>query len=59
MCGELTWRLVDHVHNTHQGFSSVIAESTSTCHGDGITVEWFETVLETHAKFLATEVIDG
>ena len=52
----MTGRLVQHVHSQHLGFKSVIAESTSTCCGDGVTVEWFETVLETHAKFLATEV---
>ena len=32
--------LVDHHHQEHQGFSSVIAESSSRCAGDGVTIEW-------------------
>jgi hypothetical protein len=47
---------VAHHHSLHQGFGSVLAESLATCFGDGITTEWFETVLETSARFLASEV---
>eukprot|EP00090_Calanus_glacialis_P045788 TRINITY_DN8723_c0_g1_i3.p1 TRINITY_DN8723_c0_g1~~TRINITY_DN8723_c0_g1_i3.p1 ORF type:complete len:711 (-),score=171.69 TRINITY_DN8723_c0_g1_i3:148-2280(-) len=48
--------LVDHHHAEHQGFSSVIAETSSRCAGDGVTIEWFETVLSSEARFLASEV---
>ncbi len=50
---------VAHHHSLHQGFGSVLAESLATCFGDGITTEWFETVLETSARFLASEVPHG
>jgi hypothetical protein len=45
-----------HCHSLHQGFSSVLAESLGSCYGDGITTEWFETVLSTSSRFLASEV---
>lgn len=34
----------------------MVAETETKCTGDGINVEWFETVLSTDARFLATEV---
>ena len=34
----------------------MVAETETKCSGDGINVEWFETVLSTDARFLATEV---
>ncbi|XP_023341404.1 uncharacterized protein LOC111711306 isoform X2 [Eurytemora carolleeae] len=55
-CGLETIQLVAHCHSLHQGFSSVLAESTTTCFGDGISAEWKEVVLETPAFFLASEV---
>ena len=48
--------LLEHYHTHHDGFASVIAETEVKCAGDGVTVEWFETVLETSARFLASEV---
>ena len=47
---------IAHCHSLHQGFSSVLAESLGSCYGDGITTEWFETVLATSSRFLASEV---
>jgi hypothetical protein len=47
---------IAHCHSLHQGFSSVLAESLGSCYGDGITTEWFETVLSTSSRFLASEV---
>ena len=48
--------LIDHYHSCHGGFASVIAETETKCAGDGVSVEVFETVLETSARFLASEV---
>ena len=48
--------ILDHYHEVHDGFASVIAETEIKCAGDGVTAEWFETVLATTARFLATEV---
>ena len=48
--------LIDHYHSCHGGFASVIAETETKCAGDGFSVEVFETVLETSARFLASEV---
>ena len=47
--------LTDHYHQTHGGFASVIAETEAKCAGDGVSVEVFETVLKTSARFLASE----
>ena len=48
--------LIDHYHESHEGFASVIAETELKCAGDGVSVECFETVLGTTARFLASEV---
>jgi len=55
-CGLQTLQLISHCHTLHSGFESVIAESTTRCFGDGITSEWLETVLQSSAQFLASEV---
>jgi len=48
--------LLDHHHQQHQGFASVIAETEERCAGDGETLHCFQTVLATKVRFLATEV---
>ena len=48
--------LMAHHHQQHQGFSSVIAETEVRCGGDGVTLQYFHTVLATNVRFLATEV---
>ena len=48
--------ILEHYHTHHDGFAGVIAETEIKCAGDGVTVEWFETVLATKARFLASEV---
>ena len=56
ICNLQTEDILGHHHNNHQGFPSVIVETEVRCAGDGVTVEYFETVLSTQARFLATEV---
>ena len=56
VCSLQTEDILGHHHNSHQGFPSVIVETEVRCAGDGVTVEYFETVLSTQARFLATEV---
>ena len=48
--------LLEHYHTHHDGFASVITETEVKCAGDGVTAEWFQTELETSARFLASEV---
>ena len=56
-CGQTgVWNILEHYHEHHDGFASVIAETEIKCAGDGVTAEWFETVLSTKARFLASEV---
>ena len=56
-CGQVGVEdMLDHYHTHHEGFAGVIAETEVKCAGDGVTVEWFETVLATKARFLASEV---
>ena len=56
VCSRETEDLLAHHHNNHQGFASVILETEVRCGGDGVTAEYFQTVLSTKARFLATEV---
>ena len=56
ICREEVQDLLEHHHTTHQGFASVIAETEVRCAGDGETLEYFQTVLATKVRFLATEV---
>lgn len=56
VCGLQTEDLVGHHHHNHRGFPSVIVETEVRCAGDGISLQYFQTVLSTQARFLATEV---